>query len=146
MPILNVLNFCIGPIKWIWMPQWSFLNICILLSRFGVEHIDLSMLSTPSKPMSTVQGSSGTLIFFHWQWCISVFIHSDCYSHVRLGWWSLLCNFTLCRVLGSLQNFPEFAKAFQCQKNDYMVPEKICRVWWLFKEQKMRVILRACGP
>ncbi|XP_026783028.1 neprilysin isoform X1 [Pangasianodon hypophthalmus] len=33
------------------------------------------------------------------------------------------------RVLGSLQNFPEFAKAFQCQKNDYMVPEKMCRVW-----------------
>ncbi|XP_060778990.1 neprilysin-like isoform X1 [Neoarius graeffei] len=33
------------------------------------------------------------------------------------------------RVLGSLQNFPEFAKAFQCQKNDYMVPEKICQVW-----------------
>ncbi|KAG1955359.1 neprilysin isoform a [Pimephales promelas] len=33
------------------------------------------------------------------------------------------------RVLGSLQNFPEFAKAFQCQKKDYMVPEKICRVW-----------------
>ncbi|MCI4378965.1 hypothetical protein PGIGA_G00222350 [Pangasianodon gigas] len=33
------------------------------------------------------------------------------------------------RVLGSLQNFPEFAKAFHCQKNDYMVPEKMCRVW-----------------
>uniref|UniRef100_A0A8B9JA15 Neprilysin n=1 Tax=Astyanax mexicanus TaxID=7994 RepID=A0A8B9JA15_ASTMX len=33
------------------------------------------------------------------------------------------------RVLGSLQNFPEFAKAFQCQRNDYMVPEKTCRVW-----------------
>uniref|UniRef100_A0A8C1KBP3 Neprilysin n=1 Tax=Cyprinus carpio TaxID=7962 RepID=A0A8C1KBP3_CYPCA len=33
------------------------------------------------------------------------------------------------RVLGSLQNFPEFAKAFQCQKNTNMVPEKICRVW-----------------
>ncbi|XP_047009364.1 neprilysin isoform X1 [Ictalurus punctatus] len=33
------------------------------------------------------------------------------------------------RVLGSLQNFPEFAKAFQCQKNDYMVPENMCRVW-----------------
>ncbi|XP_052008982.1 neprilysin-like [Xyrauchen texanus] len=33
------------------------------------------------------------------------------------------------RVLGSLQNFPEFANAFQCQKHNYMVPEKICRVW-----------------
>ncbi|XP_027017774.1 neprilysin isoform X2 [Tachysurus fulvidraco] len=33
------------------------------------------------------------------------------------------------RVLGSLQNFPEFAKAFKCQKNDYMLPEKMCRVW-----------------
>ncbi|XP_062861037.1 neprilysin-like [Trichomycterus rosablanca] len=33
------------------------------------------------------------------------------------------------RVLGSLQNFPEFAKAFKCQKNDFMVPEKSCRVW-----------------
>uniref|UniRef100_A0A4W4FQI4 Neprilysin n=1 Tax=Electrophorus electricus TaxID=8005 RepID=A0A4W4FQI4_ELEEL len=33
------------------------------------------------------------------------------------------------RVLGSLQNFPEFAKAFQCNTNDYMVPKKICQVW-----------------
>ncbi|XP_034024150.1 neprilysin-like isoform X2 [Thalassophryne amazonica] len=33
------------------------------------------------------------------------------------------------RVLGTLQNFPEFAKAFSCKKNSYMVPEKICRVW-----------------
>lgn len=33
------------------------------------------------------------------------------------------------RVLGSLQNFPEFAKAFQCQKNHNMVPRNICRVW-----------------
>ncbi|KAK2847818.1 hypothetical protein Q7C36_009500 [Tachysurus vachellii] len=33
------------------------------------------------------------------------------------------------RVLGSLQNFPEFAKAFKCQKNDFMWPEKMCRVW-----------------
>lgn len=127
------------------MPQWSFLNICILLSRFGVEHIDLSMLSTPSKLMSTVQGSLGTLTLFHRQWCISVFIHSDCYSLVRLFCWSLVCNFYLYRVLGSLQNFPEFANAFQCQKNDNMVPEKICRVWWLFKDRRMRVKLSACG-
>uniref|UniRef100_A0A8C9ZU79 Neprilysin n=1 Tax=Sander lucioperca TaxID=283035 RepID=A0A8C9ZU79_SANLU len=33
------------------------------------------------------------------------------------------------RVLGSLQNFPEFAKAFNCNKNSYMVPANICRVW-----------------
>ncbi|XP_017280262.1 neprilysin isoform X1 [Kryptolebias marmoratus] len=33
------------------------------------------------------------------------------------------------RVLGSLQNFPEFAKAFSCNKSSYMVPEKVCRVW-----------------
>uniref|UniRef100_A0A673XAU9 Neprilysin n=1 Tax=Salmo trutta TaxID=8032 RepID=A0A673XAU9_SALTR len=33
------------------------------------------------------------------------------------------------RVLGSLQNFPEFAKAFNCPKNSYMVPDNICRVW-----------------
>nr|XP_029529921.1 neprilysin-like [Oncorhynchus nerka] len=33
------------------------------------------------------------------------------------------------RVLGSLQNFPEFAKAFNCPKNSYMVPDSICRVW-----------------
>ncbi|XP_071389763.1 neprilysin-like, partial [Centroberyx affinis] len=33
------------------------------------------------------------------------------------------------RVLGSLQNFPEFAKAFSCKKNSYMVPDNICRVW-----------------
>ncbi|KAF3847621.1 hypothetical protein F7725_020649 [Dissostichus mawsoni] len=33
------------------------------------------------------------------------------------------------RVLGSLQNFPEFAKAFKCNKNSYMVPDNICRVW-----------------
>lgn len=34
------------------------------------------------------------------------------------------------RVLGSLQNFPEFAKAFKCNKGSYMVPENTCRVWW----------------
>ncbi|KAG2462924.1 neprilysin-like [Polypterus senegalus] len=33
------------------------------------------------------------------------------------------------RVLGSLQNFPEFAEAFSCKKNDKMVPERKCRVW-----------------
>uniref|UniRef100_H3ABL0 Neprilysin n=1 Tax=Latimeria chalumnae TaxID=7897 RepID=H3ABL0_LATCH len=33
------------------------------------------------------------------------------------------------RVLGSLQNFPEFSNAFSCQKKDYMNPEKKCRVW-----------------
>uniref|UniRef100_A0A8C5CX40 Neprilysin n=1 Tax=Gadus morhua TaxID=8049 RepID=A0A8C5CX40_GADMO len=33
------------------------------------------------------------------------------------------------RVLGSLQNCPEFAKAFSCRKNSYMVPDKICHVW-----------------
>uniref|UniRef100_A0AAZ3Q1E7 Neprilysin n=1 Tax=Oncorhynchus tshawytscha TaxID=74940 RepID=A0AAZ3Q1E7_ONCTS len=33
------------------------------------------------------------------------------------------------RVLGSLQNFPEFAKAFNCPKNSYMVPDKTCQVW-----------------
>ncbi|KAM9481768.1 neprilysin-like isoform 1-T1 [Clarias gariepinus] len=33
------------------------------------------------------------------------------------------------RVLGSLQNFPEFAKAFQCKTDDYMVPKKTCQVW-----------------
>ncbi|KAJ8280491.1 hypothetical protein GJAV_G00055490 [Gymnothorax javanicus] len=33
------------------------------------------------------------------------------------------------RVLGSLQNFPDFAKAFNCQKDSYMVPEKTCQVW-----------------
>uniref|UniRef100_A0A3P8YRB6 Neprilysin n=1 Tax=Esox lucius TaxID=8010 RepID=A0A3P8YRB6_ESOLU len=33
------------------------------------------------------------------------------------------------RVLGSLQNFPEFAKAFNCPKNSNMRPEKTCQVW-----------------
>uniref|UniRef100_A0AAQ5ZZ99 Neprilysin n=1 Tax=Amphiprion ocellaris TaxID=80972 RepID=A0AAQ5ZZ99_AMPOC len=33
------------------------------------------------------------------------------------------------RVLGSLQNFPEFAKAFSCNKSSSMVPDNICRVW-----------------
>uniref|UniRef100_A0A8P4K8T2 Neprilysin n=1 Tax=Dicentrarchus labrax TaxID=13489 RepID=A0A8P4K8T2_DICLA len=33
------------------------------------------------------------------------------------------------RVLGSLQNFPEFAKAFSCNKSSYMVPDNTCRVW-----------------
>ncbi|XP_052320596.1 neprilysin-like [Oncorhynchus keta] len=27
------------------------------------------------------------------------------------------------------QNFPEFAKAFNCPKNSYMVPDKTCQVW-----------------
>jgi len=34
------------------------------------------------------------------------------------------------RVLGSLQNFPEFSKAFNCNKSSYMVPDNVCRVWW----------------
>lgn len=34
------------------------------------------------------------------------------------------------RVLGSLQNFPEFARAFNCNKSSPMVPDNICRVWW----------------
>ncbi|XP_054901742.1 neprilysin-like isoform X2 [Poeciliopsis prolifica] len=33
------------------------------------------------------------------------------------------------RVLGSLQNFPEFAKAFTCKKSSNMVSENVCRVW-----------------
>ncbi|MBN3308558.1 NEP protein, partial [Amia calva] len=33
------------------------------------------------------------------------------------------------RVLGSLQNFPEFAEAFSCSMDDYMAPKKQCRVW-----------------
>lgn len=33
------------------------------------------------------------------------------------------------RVLGSLQNFPEFANAFSCPSNAYMNPSKRCRVW-----------------
>uniref|UniRef100_A0A3B3U5A3 Neprilysin n=1 Tax=Poecilia latipinna TaxID=48699 RepID=A0A3B3U5A3_9TELE len=33
------------------------------------------------------------------------------------------------RVLGSLQNFPEFAKAFNCNKSSNMVSDNICRVW-----------------
>uniref|UniRef100_A0A8C7YPX6 Neprilysin n=1 Tax=Oryzias sinensis TaxID=183150 RepID=A0A8C7YPX6_9TELE len=33
------------------------------------------------------------------------------------------------RVLGSLQNFPEFAKAFSCNKSSYMIPDNVCRVW-----------------
>ncbi|MBN3322052.1 NEP protein, partial [Atractosteus spatula] len=33
------------------------------------------------------------------------------------------------RVLGSLQNFPEFAEAFSCRKKDYMAPLQQCRVW-----------------
>ncbi|XP_029471165.1 neprilysin isoform X2 [Rhinatrema bivittatum] len=33
------------------------------------------------------------------------------------------------RVLGSLQNFPEFADAFSCTQNPYMNPANKCRVW-----------------
>ncbi|KAJ8410718.1 hypothetical protein AAFF_G00186750 [Aldrovandia affinis] len=33
------------------------------------------------------------------------------------------------RVLGSLQNFPEFSKAFNCRKESNMVPKKTCQVW-----------------
>uniref|UniRef100_A0A3B3U5H3 Neprilysin n=1 Tax=Poecilia latipinna TaxID=48699 RepID=A0A3B3U5H3_9TELE len=33
------------------------------------------------------------------------------------------------RVLGSLQNFPEFAKAFNCNKSSNMVSDNICHVW-----------------
>ncbi|XP_018603852.2 neprilysin-like isoform X2 [Scleropages formosus] len=33
------------------------------------------------------------------------------------------------RVLGSLQNFPEFARVFKCQRTSFMVPEKTCHVW-----------------
>ncbi|XP_010583222.1 neprilysin isoform X1 [Haliaeetus albicilla] len=33
------------------------------------------------------------------------------------------------RVIGSLQNSPEFSEAFSCTKTDYMDPAKKCRVW-----------------
>jgi predicted metalloendopeptidase len=33
------------------------------------------------------------------------------------------------RVIGVLQNMPEFASAFQCKAGSYMVPEKHCNVW-----------------
>uniref|UniRef100_A0ACB8FB89 Uncharacterized protein n=3 Tax=Sphaerodactylus townsendi TaxID=933632 RepID=A0ACB8FB89_9SAUR len=33
------------------------------------------------------------------------------------------------RVLGTLQNTPEFSEAFQCPSADYMNPVKKCRVW-----------------
>nr|XP_056705326.1 neprilysin [Euleptes europaea] len=33
------------------------------------------------------------------------------------------------RVLGTLQNTPEFSEAFQCTNADYMDPSKKCRVW-----------------
>lgn len=34
------------------------------------------------------------------------------------------------RVLGTLQNFPQFAETFKCKNGTYMSPEKRCRVWW----------------
>ncbi|XP_074498372.1 neprilysin-like isoform X2 [Sebastes fasciatus] len=33
------------------------------------------------------------------------------------------------RVLGTIQNFPEFARAFSCNKSSAMVSDNICRVW-----------------
>ncbi|NXV43038.1 NEP protein, partial [Uria aalge] len=33
------------------------------------------------------------------------------------------------RVIGSLQNCPEFSEAFSCSKTNYMDPAKKCRVW-----------------
>jgi predicted metalloendopeptidase len=35
------------------------------------------------------------------------------------------------RVIGTLQNMPEFHKAFQCKQGDFMMrpPEKICKLW-----------------
>ncbi|XP_066475083.1 neprilysin [Tiliqua scincoides] len=33
------------------------------------------------------------------------------------------------RVLGTLQNLPEFSEVFQCTNSDYMNPAKKCRIW-----------------
>ena len=42
---------------------------------------------------------------------------------------NLLIHF-LFRVLGSLSNFDEFAKAYKCPKGSRMNPKKKCAVWW----------------
>lgn len=43
------------------------------------------------------------------------------------GYQNVLISFP--RVLGTLQNLPEFSEVFECTNTDYMNPEKKCRVW-----------------
>lgn len=33
------------------------------------------------------------------------------------------------RIIGTLQNSPEFSEAYHCQRNTYMNPNRKCRVW-----------------
>lgn len=93
-----------------------FFLFIYFFTRFGVEHIDQSMLSTPSKLMSTVQGSLGMLTFFHWKWYTSVLclhtitIMSECVGNHYFA-------FSLCtEFLGHYKTSPSSLKPSSAQK------------------------------
>lgn len=75
-------------------------------------------------------GGSQSCRVFHFclEWATKTRDDGHGYVLISLVHFNLLIYF-LFRVIGSLSNFDEFAKAYKCPTGSQMNPEKKCAVW-----------------